>query len=121
MFGQRHAGWAGQAITSSVTWIHRRSGLDYDGEEFNSLNYSDDLAGCEDGERAMVSYQKMGYLLEELGLEEAASKASPPSTEMEYLGVLFNSVGKLRNPKISFWDRLGSLFLSMEDLHVSQT
>ena len=92
MFGQRHAGWAGQAITSSVTWIHRRSGLDYDGEEFNSLNYSDDLAGCEDGERAMVSYQKMGCLLEELGLEEAASKASPPSTEMEYLGVLFNSV-----------------------------
>lgn len=92
MFGQRHAGWAGQAVTSSVTWIHRRSGLGYDGEEFNSLNYSDDLAGCEDGERALVSYQKMGCLLEELGLEEAASKASPPSTEMEYLGVLFNSV-----------------------------
>ena len=92
MFGLRHSGWAGQAITSAVTSIHRRSGMEYDGENFNSLNYSDDLAGCEAGDRADVSYQKIGELLAELGLEEAADKASAPSTEMEYLGVLFNSI-----------------------------
>ena len=94
MFGLRHAGWAGQAITSAVTWRHRSLGLKYDGEEFNSLNYSDDLAGCEpgDGDRAMVSFLQMGQLLKELGLEQSADKAAPPNTEMEYLGVTFNSV-----------------------------
>ena len=40
MFGLRHACWAGQAITSAIVWIHRRSGMAYDGEEFNTLNYS---------------------------------------------------------------------------------
>ena len=94
MFGLRHSGWAGQAITSAVTWRHRRLGLEYDGEEFNSLNYSDDLAGCEPGlgERAMVSYLKMAELLNELGLEESTDKAAAPAVEMEYLGVTFNSV-----------------------------
>ena len=92
MFGLRHAGWAGQAVTSAVTWIHRGLGLEYDGEEFNSLNYSDDLAGCEAGAKAFESYLKMGSLLEELGLEEATDKAASPATEMEYLGVSFNSV-----------------------------
>ena len=90
MFGQRHAGWVGQAVTRVVTWIHRKSGLEYDGEEFNSLNYSDDFAGCVGGDRALVSYLKMS-LLGNLSLEEAAAKASPPSTNMDYLGVSFNS------------------------------
>jgi hypothetical protein len=56
MFGLRHAGRAGQAITSAVTWIHRRHGLEYAGHEFNALNYSDDLAGCEEGDRVRASY-----------------------------------------------------------------
>ena len=72
MFGLRHAGWAGQAITSAVIWIHKRLGLEYDGMEFNSLNYSDDLAGCEEGDRATISYNMIASLLEELALEEAA-------------------------------------------------
>ena len=92
MFGLRHAGWAGQAITSAVTWAHKRSGLEYDGELFNALNYSDDLAGCEEGDRAMVSFLRISSLLKELGLQEATDKASPPSTQMEYLGVCFDSV-----------------------------
>ena len=92
MFGLRHAGWAGQAITSAVTWAHRRLGLDYDGELFNALNYSDDLAGCEEGERAMVSFLQIAALLQELGLQESKDKASPPATKMEYLGVCFDSV-----------------------------
>ena len=49
MFGLRHSGWAGQAITSAVTWIHRRCGLDYESEVFNAINYSDDLAEFEEG------------------------------------------------------------------------
>ena len=63
-----------------------------DGKEFNSLNYSDDLAGVEDGKRADISFEKMGLLLGTLGLEEAWDKATPPSTCMEYLGVTFDSI-----------------------------
>ena len=92
MFGLRHSGWAGQAITSAVTWIHRGLGLQYDGLLFRSLNNSDDLAGAEPKERAEAAFKSMGDLLQSLGLKEAASKASAPSTEMEYLGVTFNSI-----------------------------
>ena len=92
MFGLRHSGLAGQSTTSAVVWIHRKEGLETDGEEYNSLNYSDDLAGVEEGQRADTSYEKMGLLLETLGLEEAEDKATPPSTKMEYLGVTFDTI-----------------------------
>ena len=92
MFGLRHSGWAGQAITSAVTWIHRGLGIAYDGAPFRSLNYSDDLAGAEPEQRAEAAFTAMGELLFRLGLEEASSKASGPKTKMEYLGVEFNSV-----------------------------
>ena len=92
MFGLRHSGWAGQSITNAVTWIHRGLGVQYDGSPFRSLNYSDDLAGAEPPERAEAAFEAMGDLLTQLGLDEAAAKASPPQTEMEYLGVHFNSL-----------------------------
>ena len=91
MFGLRHSGLAGQSITSAVTWIHRMDGL-ADGEEYNCLNYSDDIAGAEEGGRANDSFYKIGILLSKLGLEEASDKATPPSTHMEYLGVTFDSI-----------------------------
>ena len=92
MFGLRHSGWAGQAVTSALTFIHRKSGMLYDGSPFRSLNYSDDLAGAEPEERAEYAFRRMGDLLVELGLDEAEDKASAPKTEMEYLGVTFNSI-----------------------------
>ena len=92
MFGLCHAGLAGQSITTAVNWIHRQDGLDTDNEEYNTLNYSDDIGGVEEGPRADVSYKKMGKLLATLGLEEAADKATAPSTCMTYLGVTFDSV-----------------------------
>ena len=92
MFGLRHAGLAGQSITSAVTWIHRKDGKDTDGEEYNTLNYSDDIAGVEEGTRADSSYQKMGLLLASLGLAEASDKAQSPSTLITYLGVSFDSI-----------------------------
>ena len=89
MFGLRHSGWAGQSITNAVTWIHRGLGVQYDGSPFRSLNYSDDLAGAEPPERAEAAFEAMGDLLTKLGLDEATAKASPPQTEMEYLGSSF--------------------------------
>ena len=93
MFGLRHAGLQGQKVTTAVTWIHRRLGLETEIEElFNSLNYSDDIGGCEKTlERATKSYDALGSLLVDLGLVESTSKAHPPATSMPYLGILFDT------------------------------
>ena len=93
MFGLRHAGLQGQKVTTAVTWIHRNLGLDTDIEEkFNSLNYSDDIGGCEKSyDRALQSFIALGELFTDLGLKESTSKAHPPSTSMPYLGIQFNT------------------------------
>ena len=94
MFGLRHAGLQGQKITDAVTWIHRRFGLETACEVmYNSINYSDDIGGCEATlERANASFDALAVLLADLGLRESKSKAHPPSTCMPYLGVEFDTV-----------------------------
>ena len=97
MFGLRHAGFNAQRVTDAVTWIHQRLGLGTSAEKlYNSINYSDDIGGCESGEdRATQSSEALANLLAELGLLESSDKYHPPSTSMPYLGVQFDSV-KLR-------------------------
>ena len=94
MFGLRHAGLQGQKITSAVTWIHQRLGLDTDVQcMYNSINYSDDIGGCEKTEgRAYQAYIALAELFSDLGLAESTSKAHKPSTSMPYLGVNFDTV-----------------------------
>ena len=94
MFGLRHAGLQGQRVTTAVTWVHQRLGLETDSQTlFNSLNYSDDIGGCESTlARATESFDVLGSLLRDLGLDESSSKAHPPSTSMPYLGIEFNTV-----------------------------
>ena len=119
MFGLRHSGLNGQRVTDAVSWIQRNLGLDYVAPpqpkpaiistenrhiatvtgldpgrplQFNCINYSDDLAGCETSlHRATASFSALGNLLQELGLQESESKASPPDTAMTYLGVHFDT------------------------------
>ena len=94
MFGLRHSGLQGQKITDALSWIHRRLGLESDGEAmFNCINYCDDLGGAESSKsRADLSFTKLLSLLEDLGLAESVEKAVPPCTSMVYLGVHFDSV-----------------------------
>ena len=94
MFGLRHAGLQGQKVSTAVTWIHQRLGLETDDEEmFNTLNYSDDIGGGETSlDRATLSFNALGSLLVDLGLDESTSKAHPPSTSMPYLGILFDTI-----------------------------
>ena len=94
MFGLRHAGFQGQRITTAISWIHRRLGLETDSQEpFNSINYSDDIGGCEKTlERATQSYNALAELFTDLGLAESLSKAHEPCTSMPYLGVNFDTV-----------------------------
>ena len=94
MFGLRHAGLQGQKVTTAVTWIHRRLGLETDQQKlYKSLNYSDDIGGGEISlTRATQSFNALGTLLADLGLVESVSKAHPPSTSMPYLGIQFDTV-----------------------------
>ena len=93
MFGLRHSGLQGQKVTDAVSWIHRRQGLESPQEEmFNLCNYSDNFGGVQsDPLQAQRSFVGLGNLLADLGLDEASSKAVPPTTEMVFLGVLFNT------------------------------
>ena len=93
MFGLRHSGLQGQKTTDSVSWIHRKSGLNTPEEkEYNVCNYSDDLGGVESSaERAERSFLGLAALFTDLGLTESSSKASPPSRQMVYLGVHFDT------------------------------
>ena len=93
-FGLRHSGLQGQRVTDAISWILRRMGLEVDGgEPYQVCNYVDDLGGVESEEkRAKEAFEKLGWLLGDLGLGESEKKAEAPSTKMTYLGVLFNSV-----------------------------
>ena len=93
VWGCRHAGYCGQWLTSAVSYIHARLGLEKTQQLFNILNYADDFAGAESKlDTAQLSFETLGHLLSELGLIESVSKACPPSTTMVYLGVKFNTV-----------------------------
>ena len=93
VWGCRHAGYCGQWVTSAVSFIHARLGIEKAQQLFNILNYADDFAGAETSyEIALLSFETLGNLLAEIGLIESKSKASPPATTMVYLGVKFDTV-----------------------------
>ena len=94
MFGLRHSGYQGQRVTNAVTWVHKDLGKQLDGEKpYNSLNYSDDIAGVEPSvERSLSSAKALADLFKELGLKESEKKYHPPSTSMPFLGVQFDSL-----------------------------
>ena len=108
----------GHRVTNAVATIHRSLGFsdfcihrshgcddicphklsdcnssNFNSEPFNTLNYSDDMAGSEASlSRASLSFLMMGTLLEELGLSESIDKAVQPCQIMTYLGIQFNSI-----------------------------
>ena len=94
MFGLRNSGLQGQRVTTAVTWIHQRLGLEsVKGALFNSINYSDDIGGVESTmECALMSSNTLSELLVDLGLKESLDKYHSPSTCMPYLGIEFDSV-----------------------------
>ena len=102
----------GQRVTNAITKIHQNLGLSLNcshksngcdqnclhhselnlSTPFNSLNYSDDIAGVEQtSARATLSFLVMGSLLQELGLSEASEKALAPCKVLNYLGIEFDT------------------------------
>ena len=93
VWGCRHAGYAGQWLTSAVSFIHANLGYERTLQLFNVLNYADDFAGAEaEKSRAQLSFDLLGQLLLDIGLSESKSKACPPTTSMTYLGVRFDTI-----------------------------
>ena len=92
-FGLRHSGPNRQKVTDAVSWILRRLGLESDdGKQFNCCNYVDDIGGVEKvKKRAEEAFNKLGWLLGDLGIRESVEKAEAPTTKMTYLGVQFDS------------------------------
>jgi hypothetical protein len=93
-FGLRHSGLQGQRVTDAVSWILRRLGLETDeGVPYQVCNYSDDLGGVEPSHsRATAAFNKLNWLLSDLGLQESHKKAEAPTTMITYLGVQFDSI-----------------------------
>ena len=93
-FGLRHSGLNGQRVTDSVSWIVRQQGLETDhGQQYNVVNYVDDLGGVEaTKDRADEAYEKVAFILTDIGLQESKKKAVAPTTCITYLGVQFNSL-----------------------------
>ena len=93
VWGCRHAGFAGQRVSSAILYIFKKIGLVPGcSEQFNAVVYMDDFAGCETGPRAATAFDALGSLLTLLGVQESASKACSPSTRMKFLGVEFNTI-----------------------------
>ena len=82
--GLRSASYCCQSVTELVAKIA--------GRRAHVMVYLDDFGGAELADRAHESYEHIGWLLKHFGLEEAPEKAIAPSTQMDWLGVRFDTV-----------------------------
>ncbi len=73
-----------QRTTLCVRHIFRKLG-------YELVVYLDDLGGAEVPERAEQAYKCLGEVLEKAGFVAKESKSCPPSTQMAFLGVWFNT------------------------------
>ena len=55
------------------------------------LNYFDGLASEEKPELANFGFAMLRKILNKCGIKESVEKASPPSTIMPFIGILFNT------------------------------
>ena len=83
--GLRSASYCCQMTTNSLVYIHSLF-------NFWSLNYLDDFASCELESKIWDSYNCMTWVLQVLQVAEATDKAIEPTTRMEFLGNLVDTV-----------------------------
>ena len=83
--GLRSATYAAQKTTDSVVYVHKNRG-------FWSTNYLDDFGSAEERNIAKASYDEMGNILQDFGIEESKEKAVEPTTRMEFLGNTVDTV-----------------------------
>lgn len=94
--GLRSAAHICQRVTNIVPFLALESG-------YQILNYLDDFAGDEVPDKANMAFEKLESILQDCGFEESREKSIPPSTEMVFLGVLFNTELRWKIPIGGWW------------------
>jgi hypothetical protein len=87
--GLRSSAHICQRLKNSLAYMYRNLGFDI-------VNYLDDFAGVEIKQGIDRAFFKLKSLLSACGIEESEHKAYAPSTRMEFLGIVCDSVFKLR-------------------------
>ena len=82
--GMRSAPYIAQRVTNAIAHIHRQM-------KFFLLNYVDDFVGAELKERIWPAFQALSALLQRLRVDTSAEKMVPPTTRLEFLGIMFDS------------------------------
>ena len=82
--GMRSAPYIAQRITNAIAYIHRQM-------QYFLLNYVDDFVGAEHREQIWQAYTALTQLLEALGVETSENKIVPPTTQLEFLGITFDT------------------------------
>ena len=82
--GLRSAAFCCQAVTEMVAKVA--------GEVGHVLVYLDDFGGADVGDKASVTFNRLGEILQYFGLEEAPEKAVAPTTSMDWLGISFDTI-----------------------------
>ena len=82
--GLRSASYCCQSVTEMVAKIVSKKA--------HTLVYLDDFGGAEKADKAHASFDHLGWVLKYCGLEEAPEKAVSPCTQMDWLGVSFDTV-----------------------------
>ena len=81
--GLRCSAYCCQSVTELVAKIVRKKA--------HVLVYLDDFGGAEHADKAMDSFNHLGSVLKQCGLEKAPEKAVAPCTKMDWLGVSFDT------------------------------
>ena len=114
--GLRSSAFCCQSVTEIIAKIAS--------EKAHVLVYLDDFGGAETIEKAGAAFEHLGKVLEYFGLEEAHDKAVAPTSNMDWLGICFDTVewsmalkpGKLQEllvflPKLLTYKRVKKVLL----------
>ena len=82
--GLRSSAYCCQSVTEMVAKLVNR--------DAHTLVYLDDFGGAELPGKASASFDHLGRTLQFYGLEEAPEKAVAPTSSMDWLGIVFNTV-----------------------------
>ena len=86
-FGVRWGAAACQRTTNAVCFMHNKRG------GHTSMPYIDDFVGiAKNRDTAQAGFDALHRLLDDLGLQEAPEKATPPTTKMVWIGLEFDTV-----------------------------
>ena len=83
--GLRSSAMCCQRITNAIRHLYQK-------REYDLVAYLDDLASAEVPSQADQAYSEIGKVLEEAGLQEQKQQSVPPSTNIVFLEVTFDSV-----------------------------